>query len=77
MMAEADRRARAEARRAHVILHKSTLLEIEDDLTPIRGDEAVSLVHRLTREAWSLAGLDLPTYSRKDTPCRFVPRQPR
>jgi hypothetical protein len=72
-MVEADRRMRAEARRARVVLRKSTLLETEDDPTPIRGDEAVSLVHRLTREAWSLAGLELPAYSRRDTPCRSRP----
>ncbi len=72
----ADRRARAEARRARVILRKSRLQATEEDLTPVRGVEAVSLVHRLTREAWSLSGMPEPSYTRAETPWRFVPRLP-
>jgi hypothetical protein len=72
-MADADRRARAEARRTRVTLRKSQLRSREDDLCPIHGPEAVSLVYRLTRESWSLSGLPEPDYSRRDTPWRFVP----
>jgi hypothetical protein len=54
-------------------LRKSDLRGSEDDLNPVRGAEAVSLVDRLTREAWSLSGRELPRYERQETPFRFVP----
>lgn len=44
----------------------------EHDLNPIEGPEALSLVTLLTRESWSAAGLAYPTYSRSETPYRFV-----
>jgi hypothetical protein len=75
MDADADRRARAEARKKRAILRKTTLSEREHDLSPITGAEAVSLVDRLTRESWSLAGLPEPTYTRSEIPIRFVPRR--
>ncbi len=53
-------------------LSKSRLGE-EEDLHPIRGGEALSLVTRLTAESWSLSGRRLPDYSRREIPCRFVP----
>ncbi len=40
----------------------------------MRGEAAISLVTRLTQESWSLAGLEIPTYSRASIPVRFVPR---
>jgi hypothetical protein len=58
------------------MLRKSRLGPTEEDLSPVRGAEAVSLVYRLSREAWSLAGLEEPTYTRRETPWRFVPRPP-
>jgi hypothetical protein len=76
-MGELDRRARAEARRPRVILRKSTLRAAEEDLSLVFGAEAVSLVHRLTRESWSLAGFQEPSYTRPETPYRFVPRPGR
>jgi hypothetical protein len=76
-MSDSDRRARAEARRSRTILRKSRLQATEEDLSPVRGAEAVSLVYRLTREAWSLAGMEEPSYTRQETPWRFVPRSPR
>jgi hypothetical protein len=45
----------------------------EDDLTPIRGVDAISLVWPLTLESWSLARLDNPSYERATTPYRFMP----
>ncbi len=73
-MDEAARHARAEARRRRITLRKTRLRDPELDDAPVRGAEAVSLVHRLTLESWALAGLELPTYSREATPIRFVRR---
>lgn len=72
-MSEAGRRARAQGRQARAILRKTRLQAEEADLSPIRGAEAISLLSRLTREGWELAGLDEPTYTRDEIPCRFVP----
>lgn len=72
-MSELAREARAAARRARMTLTKSALGPDEADLDPIRGAEAMSLVHRLTRESWALSGLPEPNYSRDQIPCRFVP----
>jgi len=49
------------------------LQRAEADLTPMSGPDAVSLVRQLTAESWSLAGLELPTYTRDRIPWRFVP----
>ncbi len=67
-----DRTLRARARQGRAILNKARLQKVEADPTPIRGDEAVALVHRLTTESWSLAGLEAPTYTRDRIPWRFV-----
>jgi hypothetical protein len=69
------RRARADARRRRATLRKATLQSVEEDLSPLRGAEALSLVDRLTVECWSLAGRPLPTYRREEIPVRFVPRR--
>jgi len=76
-VANSDRRSRAESRRSRVVLHKTLLHGGDADLASVRGPEAVSLVHRLTRESWSLAGLSVPSYTRSETPIRFVPRPRR
>jgi len=60
-----------------VVLRRTSLHAEDGDPVPVHGPEAVSLVHRLTRESWSLAGLTEPTYTRTETPIRFVPRPPR
>lgn len=73
-MSETERRKRAEERRQRAVLRRGTLARAELDLTPVRGEEAVSLVTILTRESWSAAGLEVPTYDRAHTPIRFVPR---
>jgi hypothetical protein len=72
-MEDANRRARAEARKTRAILNKARLAPRETDLTPIAGADAISLVASLTRESWSLAGRDDPTYTRREIPCRMVP----
>lgn len=72
-MEDAGRRQRAAARRARAVLHKTRLSPEERDLAPVRGADAVSLVLRLTRESYSLAGLEEPKYTRDRIPCCFVP----
>jgi hypothetical protein len=74
---EARRRKRAGARKGHFVIHRARLAPIEHDPSPVRGAEAISLVSRLTRESWSLGGLELPAYPRSATPFRFVPGRPR
>ena len=49
-------------------LRKAHLGEPEVDLTPVFGAEAVSLVHRLTRMSYSLAGHALPVCARVQLP---------
>jgi hypothetical protein len=71
-MTDAERRAYE--RRTRMSLHKARVGEPEVDLSPVFGAEAVSLVHRLTRMSYSLAGHPLPTYPRAQMPCRFVRR---
>ena len=71
-MTDAERRA--QARRARVTLRKSHLGDPEADAIPVFGAEAVSLVHRLTRMSYSLAGHPLPVRARSEVRCRFVRR---
>lgn len=72
-MSEFAREVRAVERRARMTLSKTTLGPHEADCDPVRGAEAMSLVHRLTRESWAFSGLPEPNYSRDQIPCRFVP----
>ena len=75
-MSDADRRSRAAARQSRATLRKRRLQHVEDDLSPISGGDAVALVQQLTAESWSLAGLELPSYTRDRIPWRFVPGRP-
>jgi hypothetical protein len=72
-MSDADRRARAQARYSRAILRKTRLQRREGDLTPVKGPDAVALVEQLTAESWSLARLEVPSYTRETIPWRFVP----
>ncbi len=74
-MTEAEKRALA--RKERMTLRKGRLGEPEVDFSPAVGAEAVSLVHRLTLASYSLSGQSLPTYTREQIPCKFVPRQAR
>jgi hypothetical protein len=74
-MSDADRRSRAAVRHGRATLRKSRLQQREDDISPLSGPDAVSLVQKLTAESWSLAGLELPDYTRATIPCHFVPRR--
>ena len=72
-MTEADKRA--QARRERMTLRKTRVGEPEVDFSPTFGAEAISLVYRLTRTSYGLAGLPRPEYTRETIPCRFVPRR--
>jgi hypothetical protein len=56
-------------------LRKTHLGESEVDLCPVFGAEAVSLVYRLTRMSYSLAGYAPPVCARAQMPCKFVRRR--
>ncbi len=71
-MTISERRARAAARRVAMRIVKGRLGDPEHDLSPVRGEEALSLVTKLTRESWAEAGAELPRYSRAETAYRFV-----
>jgi len=68
-----DAAGRAQAGRERMTLRKSRLGEPEVDLSPVFGAEAISLVYRLTRTSYSLAGAPQPTCTRASIPIRFVP----
>lgn len=70
-MTEAERRA--QMRREQMSLRKARLGDPAVDLAPVFGADAVSLVYRLTRTSYSLAGHSLPRYTREQIPCKFVP----
>ncbi len=72
--ADPDRMARA-AQRARTITIRKTTVGHEQDLSPIRGADAISLATQLSREAFSLAGHAVPAYAREHIPVRFVPRR--
>lgn len=72
-----ERRRRAAQRRNRVVMGRCALGDVEPDLSPVEGAEALSLVTRLTRESWTLSGQPWPSYHRSQTPCRFIPGPPR
>ncbi len=69
-MTDADKRARARASR--MTLHKGHLGQPIIDPNGLFGSEAISLVYRLTRASYALAGQALPVYPREHIPCRCV-----
>jgi hypothetical protein len=58
-------------------LHKGHMGQPVDDPNGLFGSEAISLVYRLTRASYAVAGQPLPTYPRDQIPCRFVRRTNR
>ncbi len=58
-------------------LHKGRLGQPIVDPNELSGSDAISLVYRLTRASYALAGQPLPTYPRDQIPCRFVRRSHR
>jgi len=61
--------------RSHWPVRKFALgSEPGDDLSAeTTAEERLQMVWQLTLEAWSLAGLPMPTYTRCETPVRVVP----
>ncbi len=57
-----------------MVIRKGRLGHSEVDFTPVKGDAAISLATRLTIEAFELAGVVSPKYSRDEMPVRFVAR---
>jgi hypothetical protein len=55
------------------VLNRTLLARTEPDPSPLNGPDALSLVARLTRESWALAGREVPRYSREQILSRFVP----
>jgi len=71
-MEETQRQLRARERAGRMVLRRTELDASEPDQDLIEGEEALSLVSRLTRECWSLSGQVWPQYRRTETPYRFV-----
>lgn len=66
---EERRAARANWPIRKVRLGEEELVDPRDTSTV---DERVALVRQLTREQWALARLEIPTYSRSETPGRVI-----
>ncbi len=75
-MSANERMARAEARRRSSVLHRTTLRSIEEELDPIEGPSAISLLTTLSAESWSATGAPFPDYPRDAIPVRFVRGRP-
>jgi len=73
MRVDSEHMERAARRGSVMRIHKATFGQ-EVDLSPISGADAISLATQLSREAFSLAGREPPTYARANIPVRFVPR---
>lgn len=72
-MSDEERRARADARRASMVLRRSRLGD-EVDLSPVYGVDAIALATRLSAESWAMTGLPEPVLARRELPVRFVRR---
>lgn len=71
-----DPRRDTAARRAKaMIIRKGHVGQPEADLSPVDGEAAISLLTQLTRESFSLTGLNEPRSARGRIPVRFVPRE--
>lgn len=70
--ATAARLERARQRRETMILRRTSLEDGEEDLTPVFGEEAISLVTQLTRESFGISGDGGRSYSRAQIPCVFL-----
>lgn len=75
-MSDEARRQRALERRNRIIIrrapHGSNV-----DVVPLSGAPAVALAAQLSRQAWTLAGRELPALHRSQLPYRFVPMSRR
>jgi hypothetical protein len=76
-VSESDaRRRRAAARRSWPVRRYALGSEPSDDLSAsTTAEERLAMVWPLTLEAWSLAGLPIPDYDRRNAPVRVVRRE--
>ncbi|MFT3921023.1 MAG: hypothetical protein QM778_00675 [Myxococcales bacterium] len=72
---EEDRRKRAAARKTWQIRQFALGAEPEDDLSALSPAERVGMVWRMTQDAWASMGKEIPSYSRNETPVRWVRRR--
>ncbi|HEY4187840.1 MAG TPA: hypothetical protein VGP07_22380 [Polyangia bacterium] len=68
-------RRRSNAERWPLRSYPLTDEPVRDPFDRSTVDERVAAMWPLTREAWAVAGLQIPTYTRAETPGRLV-RQP-
>ncbi len=67
-----ERRRRAEERRAKMTVRRTSLEAGEEDLNPVFGEDAISLLTQLSRESFQMTGAAMPSYGRDAIPCVFV-----
>jgi hypothetical protein len=67
--AEARRKARASWS-----VSRHQLCDPTSDLVQATPSELVAMVHRLTLDAWAMAGLRIPDYARSNAPGRLLRR---
>ena len=80
-MDDPSRKQRALARTTWVVskhkLAEGPEDELDDLLATTTASERVAMVWRLTRDAWSLAGMPIPDYARSEAPGRVVHKHER
>jgi hypothetical protein len=72
---EDERRKRAAARSSWPVQRFALGAEPDDDLSALTPAQRVALVWRLTQDAWASMGKEIPSYSRAETPVRWVRRR--
>jgi hypothetical protein len=79
MPASDDLEARRAKRQSWPISKHRLSDDASDDLSATTTPaERIAMMWPLALEAWRVAGRELPTYARKDIPCRlFRPGEPR
>lgn len=67
-------RARARARATWPMRKFALGQEPPDDLSALSMGERIAMVARLTADAWSFMGAELPSYSRAEMPGKVIRR---
>jgi hypothetical protein len=58
-----------------MIVRKDGQSPAEGDPVRLTPEDSLSLIHELTRTAWSLSGKPFPRYTRATMPVRIVPNK--